>query len=277
MNPIENRSTMIITYVVLSIAAFTALFPIALMVLNSLKTNPEIALNPLSLPASAEWGNFVRAWKGGNFSQTFFNSALLVTMTIVLVISTGSLTAYVLARKKIKSWKILAAYLLATTTAPIQLFMFPLYFGFAKLGLINNVFAVSLIYCALYSPFSIMLLRTYFLAVPVELEEAALVDGATPWQVFYRVYLPLVWPGLLTVALIIGLYTWNEFLIATTFLQAPESRTAVVSYFLLSGQYSTDWGELMAGALLVVLPIVVLFVFLQKRFIEGITGGSVKG
>jgi raffinose/stachyose/melibiose transport system permease protein len=277
MNPIESRSTMIITYVILGIAAFTALFPIALMVLNSLKTNPEIALNPLSLPASPEWGNFARAWKGANFSQTFFNSALLVTMTIVLVISTGSLTAYVLARKKIKSWKILSAYLLATTTAPIQLFMFPLYFGFAKLGLINNVFAVSLIYCALYSPFSIMLLRTYFLAVPIELEEAALVDGATPWQVFYRVYLPLVWPGLLTVALIIGLYTWNEFLIATTFLQSPDSRTAVVSYFLLSGQYSTDWGELMAGALLVVLPIVILFIFLQKRFIEGITGGSVKG
>lgn len=277
MNPIESRATMIITYVVLGVAAFTALFPIALMVLNSLKTNPEIALNPLSLPVSAEWGNFARAWEGANFSRTFFNSALLVFITIVLVISTGSLTAYVLARKKIKSWKILSAYLLATTTAPIQLFMFPLYFGFAKLGLINNVFAVSLIYCALYSPFSIMLLRTYFLAVPIELEEAALVDGATPWQVFYRVYLPLVWPGLLTVALIIGLYTWNEFLIATTFLQAPESRTAVVSYFLLSGQYSTDWGELMAGALLVVSPIVILFVFLQKRFIEGITGGSVKG
>ena len=122
-----------------------------------------------------------------------------------------------------------------------------------------------------------MLLRTYFLAVPKELEEAALVDGATPWQVFYRVYLPLVWPGLLTVALIVGMYTWNEFLIATTFLQGQESRTAIVSYFLLSGQYETNWGELMAGAVLVVMPIIILFVFLQKRFIDGITGGSVKG
>ncbi len=277
MNPIESRLTMIITYMILSIAAFTALFPIALMVLNSLKTNPEITLNPLSFPVTAAWENFTRAWKGANFSQTFFNSALLVFITIVLVISTGSLTAYVLARKKIKSWKILSAYLLATTTAPIQLFMFPLYFGFAKLGIINNVFAVAVIYCALYSPFSIMLLRTYFLAVPVELEDAALIDGATPWQVFYRVYLPLVWPGILTVTLIIGLYTWNEFLIATTFLQALESRTAVVSYFMLSGQFLSDWGELMAGALLVVLPIVVLFIILQKRFIEGITSGSVKG
>ena len=122
-----------------------------------------------------------------------------------------------------------------------------------------------------------MLLRTYFLAVPKELEEAALVDGATPWQVFSKVYLPLVWPGMLTVALIIGMYTWNEFLIATTFLQNQESRTAIVSYFLLSGQYETNWGELMAGAVLVVMPIIILFIFLQKKFIDGITGGSVKG
>lgn len=277
MNLIESRTTLITTYVILGFAAFTALFPIVLMVLNALKTTPEIVSSPLSLPTALHWDNFSRAWKGANFTRTFLNSALLTMLTIVLVCGTGSLTAYVLARRKIKHWRLISGYLLATTTAPIQLFLFPLYFGFAKLGLINNIFAVSLIYCAIFSPFSIMLLRTYFLAIPKELEEAALIDGATQWQVFMRIFLPLAWPGILTVSLIVGLYTWNEFLIATTFLQAPESRTAVVSYFLLSGQYSRDWGELMAGAFLVVLPIVVLFIFLQKRFIEGITGGSVKG
>lgn len=277
MNLVESRTTLICTYAILGFAAFTALFPIALMVLNSLKTTPEVAASPLALPEVAHWNNYANAWKGANFTRTFVNSALLMFMTIGLVLATGSLTAYVLARKKIESWKIVTIYLLATTTAPIQLFLFPLYFGFARLGLINNVVAVSLVYCAIFSPFSIMLLRTYFLAVPKELEEAALVDGATSWQVFSKVYLPLVAPGLLTVALIIGLYTWNEFLIATTFLQAPGSRTAVVSYFLLSGQYSRDWGDLMAGAMLVSVPIVVLFIFLQRRFIEGMTGGSVKG
>ncbi|MBL1421351.1 MAG: carbohydrate ABC transporter permease [Alphaproteobacteria bacterium] len=277
MNLVESRTTTTIIYIILAIAAFTALFPIALMVLNSLKTTPEIASSPLALPLTPHWDNYTHAWQGAKFSKTFINSAVLMSMTIFLVLSTGSLTAYVLARKKIKAWKVITAYLLATTTAPIQLFLFPLYFGFAKLGLINNVFAVSVVYCALFSPFSIMLLRTYFLAVPKELEEAALVDGATPWQVFSKVYLPMVWPGLLTVALIVGLYTWNEFLIATTFLQASESRTAVVSYFLLSGQYSTDWGDLMAGAMLVTAPIVILFIFLQRHFIEGMTGGSVKG
>jgi raffinose/stachyose/melibiose transport system permease protein len=277
MRLVESRTTYTLTYIVLAILAFTALFPIALLVLNSVKTAQEIVLNPLALPHAVRFDNFARAWKDAKFSQTFINSAELTALTIILVCSTASASAYVLARKKIKSWKIVTFYLLGTTTAPIQLFLFPLYFGFAKLHLINNIFAVALVYTAIYSPFAIMLLRTYFLAVPREVEEAALIDGASSWQIFTRVMLPIVSPGILTVALIIGLYSWNEFLIATTFLQRQDKLTAVVSFFLLSGQYSSDWGEIMAAALIIVLPIVVLFVFLQRRFIEGMAGGSVKG
>ncbi|WP_226782405.1 carbohydrate ABC transporter permease [Oceaniglobus trochenteri] len=273
----ESRITLTITYIVLAVLLFITLFPIGLMVLNALKPATEVVSNPLALPTVVQWDNFSRAWVDAKFARTLMNSAVLTAMTIFLVCTTGSLTAYVLARKKIKTWKIVTFYLLATTTAPIQLFMFPLYFGFARLGLINNPVAVAFVYTAIYSPFAIMLLRTYFLAVPKELEEAALIDGATHWQVFWRVMLPIVSPGILTVALIIGLYSWNEFLIATTFLQSQDRLTAVVSFFLLSGQYSTDWGEIMAAALIIVLPIVVLFVALQRRFIEGMAGGSVKG
>jgi len=277
MNTTESRLTRIIAYITLGVLLAITLFPIALLVLNSLKGSQEIVQNPLALPSRLHWDNFTRAWSDANFSRTLLNSTLLTGMTIVLVCTTGSLTAYVLARRKIKTWKILTFYLLASTTAPIQLFLFPLYFGFARLGLINNPVAVAFIYTAVYSPFAIMLLRTYFLAVPKELEEAALIDGATHWQVFSRVFLPIVSPGILTVALIIGLYSWNEFLIATTFLQGQERLTAVVSFFLLSGQYSSDWGVVMAAALIIILPIVILFVLLQRRFIEGMAGGSVKG
>jgi raffinose/stachyose/melibiose transport system permease protein len=277
MRLVESRSTLVLSYILLSLFAFIALFPIALLVLNSLKPAAQIVQNPLGLPNPIRWQNFVNAWTHAKFSKTFINSVIVSGTTIVLVCSTSSLTAYVLARKKIKSWKIVTFYLLATTTAPIQLYLFPLYFGFAKLGLINNVFGVALIYTALYSPFAVMLLRTYFLAVPKELEEAAIVDGATHWQVFWRVMLPIVSPGILTVALIIGLNSWNEFLIATTFLQKAENTTAVIAFYLLSGQYSSDWGEIMAAALIIVIPVVVLFVFMQKRFIEGMAGGSVKG
>ncbi|WP_421725053.1 carbohydrate ABC transporter permease [Bauldia sp.] len=277
MNAVENRAGYNVTYILLGIAAFSALFPIALMLLNSVKSAPEIVQNPLAMPQEFLWDNFVRAWRDAGFTQAFFNSAVLSITSIVLVCATGSMTAYVLARRKVKRWRLITGYLLATSTAPIQLYLFPLYFGFATFGLINNVFAVALIYCAIFSPFSIMLMRTYFLAIPRELEEAAVIDGANSWQVFRQVMLPIVWPGILTVALIVGLYTWNEFLIATTFLPREQARTAIVSFFLLSGQYVTDWGQLMAGATMIVLPVVVLFVFLQRHFIEGMTGGSVKG
>jgi raffinose/stachyose/melibiose transport system permease protein len=277
VNNAESRLTRAIVYVTLGVLLLITLFPIGLLVLNSLKSATEIVQNPLTLPSQLRWDNFTNAWKDADFARTLLNSAVLTAMTIVLVCTTGSLTAYVLARRKIKTWKILTFYLLASTTAPIQLFLFPLYFGFAQLGLINNPVAVAFIYTAVYSPFAIMLLRTYFLAVPKELEEAALIDGATHWQVFSRVFLPIVSPGILTVALIIGLYSWNEFLIATTFLQGQDRLTAVVSFFQLSGQYTSDWGEIMAAALIIILPIVILFVLLQRRFIEGMAGGSVKG
>lgn len=277
MRLVESRLTLMITYALLGVLAFITLFPIALLVLNSLKSAPEIVQSPLSLPQAIRWDNFTEAWKNAHFAQTLLNSAKLTALTIVLVCTTGSATAYVLARKKVKAWKVVTFYLLATTTAPIQLFLFPLYFGFARLGLINNIFAVALVYTAIWSPFAIMLLRTYFLAIPKELEEAALIDGASDWQVFRRVMLPMASPGILTVALIIGLYSWNEFLIATTFLQQQDRLTAVVSFFLLSGQYSTNWGQIMAGAMIIVLPVVILFVALQRRFIEGMAGGSVKG
>jgi raffinose/stachyose/melibiose transport system permease protein len=277
VNMSESRLTQWIVHITLAVLLIITLFPIALMILNSIKPSAEIVQNPLAWPSELRWDNFSRAWSDANFGRTLLNSAVLTAMTILLVCTTGSLTAYVLARRKIKTWKILTFYLLASTTAPIQLFLFPLYFGFARLGLINNPIAVAFIYTAVYSPFAIMLLRTYFLAVPKELEEAALIDGASHWQVFTKVFLPIVSPGILTVALIIGLYSWNEFLIATTFLQGQEQLTAVVSFFLLSGQYSSDWGVIMAAALIIVLPIVILFVLLQRRFIEGMAGGSVKG
>jgi len=277
MRLVESRATLFVAYTMLSVFAFIALFPIALLVLNSLKPAAQIVQNPLGLPDTIRWENFVNAWKHAKFSRTFINSLLVSGTTIVIVCSTSSLTAYVIARRKIESWKILTFYLLATTTAPIQLYIFPLYFGFARLGMINNIFGVALIYSAIFSPFAVMLLRTYFIAVPKELEEAAIVDGATSWQVFWRVMLPIVSPGILTVALIIGLNSWNEFLIATTFLQKQENVTAVIAFFLLSGQYSSDWGEIMAAALIIVLPVVALFVFMQRRFIEGMAGGAVKG
>jgi raffinose/stachyose/melibiose transport system permease protein len=277
MNRNLGRGTMLVAYFILAVAAVIALFPLSLMIVSSVKKSTEIVANPLALPSTVQWTNFVRAWTDAQLGRSLLNSAETTGVAVILICSTCSMAAYALARRTGPGLRWISAYLLGTTTLPIQLYLFPLYFGFAHLGLIDNVFALSIVYTAVFSPFAIFLLRTYFLAIPKELEEAAVIDGATRWQVFSNVLLPLVSPGILTVAIISGLNIWNEFLISSTFLQSHDQQTAVVRFYTLGGQYTSDWGEIMAAAIIIVAPAVVFFLLMQRRFIQGMAAGSVKG
>lgn len=276
MNLVVSRGGRGLALAVLGLGVFEALLPLALTLLNAVKTTAEINADPLSLPASIRWDNFSRAWIDAALGPSLLHSAEVAGLTMLLVCLTAAPCAYVLARQKIRGWRVLSFYFMASVTIPTQLYLFPLYFLYAKLGLVNSIPAVAVIYTAMYSPFAIFLLRTYVLAIPIAIEEAARIDGADAWQTFWRVVVPMMRPGLLTVAIIVGLYTWNEFLIAVTFLQNDVNVTAVVKFFNLTGQYSTDWGEMMAAAVIIVLPVVVMFVLLQRRFIEGMASGAIK-
>lgn len=272
----ESRLNRTLCLILIGIASFTSLLPIALAVMNALKTTVEISNSPLALPARLHWENFTSAWKNAALGPSLLHSVEVAALTIILVCATAAPCAYVLARQQGRGWRLLTFYFMATITVPVQLYLYPLYFIFAKLGLVNSIPAVALIYTAMFSPFSIFLLRTYVLSIPYALEEASEVDGATPWQKFYYVILPMMRPGLLTVAIIVGLNAWNEFVIAVTFLQNNDNVTAIVKFYSLTGQYSTDWGEMLAAAVIIVLPVVLVFVLLQRRFIDGMTAGAVK-
>jgi raffinose/stachyose/melibiose transport system permease protein len=272
----ETRWGRVVALTLIGIASFGSLLPIALAVLNAFKTTAEINLNPLGLPARLQWENFTSAWRNASLGSSLAHSAEVAALTILMVCLTAAPCAYVLARQQGRGWRFLSFYFMALITVPVQLYLFPLYFLFAKLGLVNSIPAVALIYTAMFSPFAIFLLRTHVLAIPKALEEAAQVDGAKPWQTFLYVILPMMRPGLLTVAIIVGLNAWNEFVIAVTFLQNENNVTAIVKFYSLTGQYSTDWGEMLAAAIIIVLPVVVVFVLLQRRFIEGMTAGAVK-
>jgi raffinose/stachyose/melibiose transport system permease protein len=272
----ETRWGRAVALTLIGIASFGSLLPIALAVLNAFKTTAEINLNPLGLPARLQWENFASAWRNASLGSSLLHSAEVAGLTILMVCLTAAPCAYVLARQQGRGWRFLGFYFMASITVPAQLYLFPLYFLFAKLGLVNSIPAVALIYTAMFSPFAIFLLRTYVIAIPKALEEAAQVDGAKPWQTFLYVILPMMRPGLLTVAIIVGLNAWNEFVIAVTFLQNDNNVTAIVKFYSLTGQYSTDWGEMLAAAIIIVLPVVVVFVLLQRRFIEGMTAGAVK-
>jgi len=264
-------------HVVLAALAVVALFPIALVLLNALKEAPEVVRNPLAVPEDFDWANIPEAWEYGNFGRGFVNSVLLTGTTIVTVLATAAPAAYVLAARKIRIAGPVMVYLMMAMTVPIQLFLFPVYAAFAKLGLLSNVFAVGVVIAALNMPLAVLLLRTFFLRIPSELPEAAAMDGATTWQVLRHVLIPAVSPGMITVGIVVGLMAWNEYLISVTFLQDESSYTATLGFLSLTGTFAVDQGVLMAGAALLIMPIVALFLLAQRRFVDGLVSGSVKG
>lgn len=264
-------------HLVLAVFAITALVPLVLVLLNSFKSNSEVLGNPFQLPESLSLDNFITAWNYGQFTEGFINSILLTGTTVVVVLICSSLAGYVLAGQKVRSWPIIMVYLTMAMTVPIQLFIFPLYSVAASLGLTDNVFVVGVILAAINMPFATFLMRTFFLNVPIEIEEAALMDGLNTFQLVTRVLLPMVRPGLITVGVIIGLNAWNEFLISSTFLQDRDKKTLTLGFLTMNGTFSTDIGTMMAGALILILPILAVFIALQRYVVDGMASGAVKG
>lgn len=276
MMPLQGRTSQFLAYVFLGAAAFSVVFPLALMILNSLRTNFEILSNPLGFPEAPNFDVYRQVWVESRLGRALLNSCLVAAGTVTIVCLVAAPAAWVIARRRVPGWIAISLYFLATTTVPVQMFIFPLYFLFAKLGLLNNHFALMFVYAAIYTPFSLFLLRTYILSIPVELEEAARIDGAENFEIFRRIIFPLISPGLLTVALIVSLNTWNEFLISITFLQTESAATATARFYQLSGRYGSQWPEMMATASLIAAPTIFFFIVLQRRFIDGISSGAVK-
>jgi raffinose/stachyose/melibiose transport system permease protein len=266
-----------ISHLVLAGFAVIALIPLVLVLINSFKNNSEIYGNPFTLPTSLSFDNFVTAWTYGKFAQGFINSILLTGTTVVVVLVCAGLAGYVLAGQKVKSWPIIMIYLTMAMTVPIQLFIFPLYSVIAGAGLTDNVFVVGVILAAINMPFATFLMRTFFLNVPVEIEEAAVMDGLNTIQLVTRVLFPMVRPGLITVGVIVGLNAWNEFLISSTFLQDSSTKTLTLGFLTMNGTFSTDIGTMMAGALILIVPILAVFIALQRYVVDGMASGAVKG
>ena len=264
-------------YIILAALMVFALGPLLILAFNSLKSRAEIGRNPLGPPRSAVWENFPNAWDVGNFALTTRNSGILVVATVAGVLLLGGMAAYSLPKLDLPGAGLLTLYLLIGSSLPIQLYLVPLFFLWQRLGLVNNLFGLVIIYVAINAPFAIFLLRSYMLQLPRDFEDAARVDGAGEWQIFHQVVVPLSWPGFLTVGLVVALSVWNEFLMATVFLTDQDLFTVVTSYFNFATRFSRDWGLTSAAALMMIVPVIVIFLALQRRFIEGLTQGGLKG
>jgi raffinose/stachyose/melibiose transport system permease protein len=264
-------------YAILVILALFALGPLVILVFNSLKSKAEIGRNPLGLPLSPVFENFPEAWTQGDFATTMVNSTILTVGTIVGVCIIAGTSAYAMARLNLPGTNAVLLYLFVASAVPFQLFLIPLFFLWSTLDLTNTRFGLILIYWAIFSPLGTLLLRSYLVQLPRDFEDAARIDGANELQVLLRVVLPLSWPGLLTVALVAGLATWNEFFFAITFIQDNNLKPVTTSFLAFQTNFSQDWGLTSAAAIYIILPIVVLFLILQRRFISGLIAGGLKG
>ncbi|HLI05763.1 MAG TPA: carbohydrate ABC transporter permease [Ktedonobacteraceae bacterium] len=258
---------------------WSALVVIPLVVLLSvaLKSPVELLNNPLGWPAQFVWSNFADAWNNASLGQALFNSVLITSITLLGLILFGAMAAYPLARFTGPWSQRVYIYFVAGLIVPIQLGLFPLYKEMHDLQLINTYQGVILLYIAVNLPFVIFLYTGFIKTVPRELEEAALLDGASPMQTFWLIVFPLLTPVTATVAITGALSTWNDFFIPLIFLQRDGMQTLPLAIFNFVGQYNNNWSLIFASVIISSLPLVVIFLVLQRYFIKGIAAGALRG
>ncbi len=273
----EKRSAKGITIAVLLILTVICLLPMAMVLINSFKNHIDIVRNPLAIQFTAGLSNYAKAWESGNFGQAIMNSVVYTGTTVLVTLICATPCAYVIAGRKVKVSGLVLGYFMMTMTMPVYLFLVPLYRTYAHMGWLGNHVMVAFILAATSLPLAITLLRTFYVGIPKELEEAARIDGAGTLQVIRYIIFPLLRPGLVTVGIITGLNSWNEFLVSSTFLTGQKNFTAMLALMALNGPNSANQGINMAATVTIVAPIVIFFIVMQKQFIEGMVSGAVKG
>ncbi len=261
----------------LLIYAFVILFPLAWIAITALKTDDQIYADPLALPASPAWGNFAQAWTQGGLGLAFWNS-LFVTVVAVVIVALGSaMAAYPLARASFLGRPLFYyLFLSGTFLAPITAIV-PLLKLLRNLGLYNTPWALIFPNVAFGLPISIFLMRSYYLSLPRSLEDAARVDGLSPWRTFFQVILPLARPALYTVVILQTIFIWNEYLFALVFLNDPATYTLPRALVAFQGTYVTQYGPLAAGTLLTALPTILLYLVFSDRVRQAMAVSGGKG
>jgi multiple sugar transport system permease protein len=260
----------------LLIAAF-ALFPILWGLSSSLKpTDRIVEFPPRLLPETPTLEHYIRIFQD---DAAFYiaNSMLVSAATILLTLTLASLGGYALARYEFRGRTLLMMAVIAVMSIPIASLLVPTFTLLSAVGLFDTRFGLVLLYTAYQLPAAMWMLYGYFMSLPVEVENAARVDGCSPLRTLLKVVLPLSKPGLVAAALFTLVFAWNDFVVAVTMTSSQETRTFPVAIYFYLGFYGREWGPLLAASLVSIVPIIAVFVFLQRYFMSGLTGGGVKG
>jgi len=257
-------------------AAMTA-YPFLWLVLNSLKHTWEVFQNPFSLPKEWVFRNYADAWRLARVGTMSQRSLYVSVVSTVLAIALASTTSFVLSRFSFRGKKLLSGYLMLGFMVPATIRLLPLALFSRKLGVYDNLFGVALIYAAGRLPFNSFLLTAFMETIPHELEEAAVMDGAGMWRVFWNVLFPLSQPALVTLATFQALYSWSEFILAFILIESLSKRTLAVGIVSLMGEFFTNYVVLFAASVLAIIPAIIFFLLLQKYVVKGMSAGALKG
>jgi trehalose/maltose transport system permease protein len=261
------------------ILAYT-IFPFYWAIVSSLKPGDELFATPVGYwPTRIDWSHYQFIFSSPEFLQALRNSAITAISTVLLALVIGAIGAYALGRLQFRGRSVTLYLVLAMTMFPAIAILGSLYQMILTFGLYNRIPALVFAYLTFTLPFTVWVLTNFFKTMPGELEQAAYVDGASPFQTFYLVLLPLTAPGLVTTGLLAFIAAWNEFLYALTFTQDFQARTVPVAIATFAGatEYELPWGRIMAASVTVTVPLIILVLIFQRRIIAGLTAGAVKG
>jgi N-acetylglucosamine transport system permease protein len=264
------------SHVLLSIWSIIVIVPFLWVVLSSFKTTKEILASPFSLPAHWRFDNYLHAWTDAGIRQFFLNTVIVVGVALVLVMMLGSMCAYVLARFKFPGARSIYYLMLAGLTFPVFLAIVPLFFILKNTHLINTLPGLIMVYVAFALPFTVFFLYSFFKALPDDVYEAALIDGAGEWKAFFRIMLPMARPGMAAVAIFNFLGLWNQFLLPVA-LNTDPSRyvlTQGMASFASQAGYAVDFGALFAAVVITVVPVLIVYVIFQRRLEGSVSRGT---
>jgi raffinose/stachyose/melibiose transport system permease protein len=263
-------------FITLFIILILFVFPFFMLLINSFKENKAITSSPLSLPESFSFANYTNAFEKMNFISAFMNSVMITVLSVILISILAAMTAHYFVRNQTKMNQYIFFLMVAAMIIPFQAIMIPLVKIYGTIGLLNSKWALIYMYIGFGSPLAVFIYHGFVKSIPAELEEAALIDGCTRTQTFFRIVFPVLAPTTVTIAILNVLWIWNDFLLPSLVLISPDERTLPLSTFYFFGTYSVDYGPLMAGLMLTILPVLVVYLFAQKYIIQGVMQGSIK-
>jgi len=266
-----------ITRVVLLFFVAITIYPIVFVTINSLKSTDDFYANVWALPKAIQWSNYSEAWFDAKIGQYFTYSAIVVVIAVLIISVFGVMAGYALGRLNLPYAEAILLFFLAMKMVPHESLVMPLYLMMSRMGIIGEHISLILPYAGWGLPIAVYILKNYFQSIPNSLLEAARIDGASEWLSFRKIMVPLAMPAIATVIIFNFVSLWGELLWATVALSTATMKTLPLGIIVFQSDFATDWGPLSAAICMVMLPLVVVFLFMQKYFVQGITAGANKG